>query len=465
MKCQLLSKLSFFGLSVIYMFADTVADSVSNGKVSGYVRLIHIDTTLSNTIASTGSAIGAKLKYETAPLNGISVGAGFYTVHDSGFTKDSYKNKNGYNQIAGGLFGDNYENYSILGEAYIKYKGSFGEIIYGKQEFKSPLTENSVTFIPNIFQATTIKISKINDLNLSFTHLEKIQYGTRAIADKNLIGDGLYGITAGAGYGLLPNYGKSNFQSMKDAAFGANNGIKSTHGVSIVGITYKKDAIKSQFWNYYAWGILNSAYADLDYIFPIGKFKTTFSAQLLKQDDIGDFSYTTPLSKAKLLNGEVNSDYKNGVQIIKNGEIDSFLWGLQAKTEIQGFEFLLAYNDNTKGYVINPWGGDSGYTSMIFNRNEFREDTTAHKVGFKYDFKNIGLKGLSFSFYHAKFKSLIKTATEETLKEYSEEQDYIFHYNIPNIKGLSARIFYVKKENDSRNYEFDHLRTIINLNY
>lgn len=478
------------------MAAEDLSEMIKEGKAGGYVRIHHIEPSLSDTVAATGSVIGGKLKYQTGALYGLRFGAALYTVHDTGLTKEDYKKKDGYNQMAQGLHGDDMGmgGYSTLGEAYASYHFSNTDLTYGRQEFKTPMTENAVTIIPNLYEGTVATIKEFSDVTVTAAHILKMQYGTRAATDAALIGDGVYGITSGAGYGfVLPvvalntgvvtdGYGKQVFQDMGEATFGRTGAVGTaarmdTAGVTSLGIDYKKGDFKLRAWDYYAHELYNTIYGDVEYKLNAGPAKLTLGAQILKQDDVGDFATSAGANQLKTIRNVTHPSsatplYKT--KMSEDGSIDALLWGAKAQADIGDFSFSAAYNKNEDGHVINAWGGDPAYTSMIFARNEYRADTTAYKLGAEYDLKSI-VPGLKFIYNHANYDTDVQTWTGTTgatngtksviRNEQTEVDDYVLHYAVPSVKGLFFRLFHVQRDNDTRQYEQEHTRLIANLSF
>lgn len=474
-------------LATQLMGADDLNEMIKEGKFGGYVRIHHIEPAFSDTVAATGSAIGGKLKYQTGALQGLRFGAAMYTTHDTGLTKWDYKTRDGYSQVAQGLLGDSMDSYSTLGEAYASYRLSNTDITYGRQEFKTPMTDNAVTIIPQLFEGTVATIKEIPDFTVTAAHITKMQFGTRAATDAGLIGDAAYQITSGAGYGLVspavngttgvitPGSGKSSFQDMSDATLGANK--LDTSGVTALGIEYAKGNLKARVWDYYAHEMYNTIYADAEYKINAGPAKVTLGAQILKQDDVGNFATSTGGNELKKLRSvntlTASSIYKT--KISSDGQIDATLWGVQAKADIGDFSFSAAYNQNKDGHVMNAWQGDPAYTSTIFARNEYRADTDAYKLGAEYNFASLGVPGLKFIVNHAQYDTDVQTWTGTTgstggtistiRNETTEVQDYILHYAVPSVKGLWFRLFHVQRDNGTRNYDQAHTRLIANLSF
>jgi len=476
------------------MGAEDLSEMIKEGKFGGYVRIHHIEPAFSDTVAATGSVIGGKLKYQTGAWNGLRFGAAMYTTHDTGLTKEDYKTRDGYSQMAQGLHGDDMEGYSTLGEAYASYRLSNTDLTYGRQEFKTPMTQNAVTIIPNLYEGTVATIKEIPDFTVTAAHILKMQYGTRAATDAGLIGDGVYAITSGAGFGFVspivngttgevtPGYGKEVFQDMAEATFGRTGAVGTaarmdTSGVTTLGIEYSKGDLKARVWDYYAHEMYNTVYGDLEYKLQAGPAKVTLGAQFLTQSDVADFATS---AGGAALQAEKTVKTVTGTNLYKtklstDGQIDATAWGLQAKADIGALSLLAAYNANNDGHIINAWGGDPLYTSTIFSRNEYRADTTAYKLGAEYKMDDLGIKGLKVIINHATYDSDVATtatwngaawvATAGMHNEKSDEQDYILHYSVPSVKGLWFRLFHVERDNDTRNYEQSHTRLIANLSF
>ncbi len=477
------------------MGAEDLSEMIKEGKAGGYIRLHHIFPEASDTVAEAGSVIGGKLKYQTGALYGLRFGAAFYTTYNTGLASDSYLTKDGYSHMAQGLQSDDMGSYITLGEAYASYHLSNTDLTYGRQEFKTPMTENAVTIIPNLFEGAVATIKELPDITVTAAHITKMQYGTRAATDASLIGDGVYAITSGAGFGFVspvvngttgvitPGYGKEVFQDMGEATFGRTGAVGTaarmdTSGVTSLGIDYAKGDLKARVWDYYAHEMYNTIYADAEYKLNAGPAKVTLGAQILKQDDVGDFS--TSLGGIFLQNERaVTHPDKTALYKTKlstDGQIDSMVWGVQAKASIDSWVFNVAYTDSSDGHVINAWGGDPLYTGSIFSRNNYRADTSAYKIGGEYDFSSLGVTGLKFSINHAEYDSNVQTTATSlngttyvagagSHTEKSSETDYMLHYVVPSVKGLWLRLFHVERTNDTRNYDQSHTRLIANLSF
>ena len=107
--------LSFLASIIVInsMAADDLASMFSEGKVSGQVRAFYINRDYAPGADRDGLAIGGYLKYETASLEGFSLGTAFYTTNKL----DNKSDTAAENDTT--LFGQDGDNETYLGEAYL----------------------------------------------------------------------------------------------------------------------------------------------------------------------------------------------------------------------------------------------------------------------------------------------------------------------------------------------------------
>ncbi len=90
---KMLSIAAVAALATSSFAASDLASAFKEGKASGQIRAMYIQTDVKDPLVDTSAfAVGGKLAYETAPLYGISAGAAFYTSQDLG-TKNKDANK------------------------------------------------------------------------------------------------------------------------------------------------------------------------------------------------------------------------------------------------------------------------------------------------------------------------------------------------------------------------------------
>ncbi len=142
--------------------ANLLDDAFVNGKTEGYLRLgaqWHKHEKYTSDIA-----LGGRLGFETEPVEGISAGAAFYTALGFGH-RDNF---------AIPFFGNDNQNYSILGEAYLKGVWKETSVTLGRQPIDTPFADSDdIGMVPNLFEAYTLTTTALPDTTLMFSHITK----------------------------------------------------------------------------------------------------------------------------------------------------------------------------------------------------------------------------------------------------------------------------------------------------
>lgn len=174
-----LYKLSIFTIlaltSVLQANEVTLADSLSNGKISGEFR----STTVLSSYTQAGeasinnnakaSSIGLQLNYESADFYGFNIGIGFQTAHDldlqeSDITSSGPKGEDEPRTTVSG---------SSLYVAYLGYTKDNTNIKIGKQRIVTPLITISNTFpLVDSFNGLSITNKDLPDTELRFYALK-----------------------------------------------------------------------------------------------------------------------------------------------------------------------------------------------------------------------------------------------------------------------------------------------------
>jgi hypothetical protein len=403
--------------------ADSLEAMFSEGKVSGQIREFSIIRSIetSNGGGSTrkANAIGGHLKYETAPLSGVSVGAAFYTTN--GFLNQTPKTN--YNAVDPTLLGDNNDAYSILGEAYVQAKFGNTTLKAGRQKLDTPLAgSDDARMLPNLFEAYTLTNTDIANTTLVAAHVTKFAQGTfgRAYAG------GILAATSGYSAVTTPSaYSRTRvgeFVNMGEYSVGKN-----TSGVTVGAAIYKDGNFKAQLWDYYAHDILNAIYGEVNYSWKCminENVKPFVGAQMIKESDIGD------------------KQLKN---IAGTGTIDSTYYALKAGFKIENFTATVAYSsvgansatDNIyQNAIITPWGGMPAYTQGMVTRHQFLAGTDATKLAISYNWKAFG-PDLSTAFYYTDFDMAANNAY--TFGD-AKESGFDFIYKPAAVKNLNLRL-------------------------
>ncbi len=401
--------------SVNIQAADDLGSMFSEGKASGEIRAFYINrddnTKTDNQIAT---AIGGNLKFETAEYKGLSAGVAFYTTNR--ILKGLEKDVIGPNTT---LLKNDATSYSILGEAYVQYNakelGTNTTLKIGRQKLNTPLAgADDARMLPSLFEAYLLVNNDIANTTLIAAHVTKFAPGSFA----NAYDGGIVGATAGYTYvaGNTALY-QGEFTNMGTWSVG-----QATDGVSIVSASYKKENIKAQIWDYYAYDILNAIYADasISWTCILNENVKPFAAvQVIKEDSIGDeFA----------------------------GNIDSTFWGVKVGAKAGAFSAYAAYSKQSDAdssatalanSTITPWGGMPAFTQGMVTRHMFLSGTKATKVAASYNFKDMGAN-VSATAYYAQFN--MDANSGYGAQRTAKEPGFDIQYYPASVENLQLRL-------------------------
>ena len=352
--------------------ANSITDMFANGKASGQIREFSISRSVKYSdptkedYTRDANAIGGHLKFETAPYNGLKLGAAFYTTN--GFLLDTPRTD--YKKVDPTLFGKDNESYSILGEAYLEFSYDKTTFKGGRQKLNTPMmAPDDVRMITNLYEAYMLSSKSIQNTTLTLGHVRSFAQGTYARAKTS----GTSAVTAGYSYVDAKNQ-VGSFENMGTYAVGER-----TKGVTLGAIEYDNSGLKLQLWDYYAYNILNTLYAQVDY-----RYKNLFAAvQYIKENDIG-----------KKYLGDIESDFV----------------GLRAGGTVANFTASLAYSMTSKNgagdpslkhAIVSMWGNMPSFTKGMVTRHAFLAGAKVTKADLSYDWKKFGVN-LKTKFYALK---------------------------------------------------------------
>jgi hypothetical protein len=336
---------------------DTTASSIEEMFKKGTIKALirysgqHRDTSYYSTHSGNGtipreqdveqySAIGGYLGYETASFYNISLGATFYTAHKLGNNPDSRIGLGGLDES------DNQaSSYSVLGEAYIKYKDEENDIRYGRREMPDYrfVSLSNIRFTPYTHEGATYENTMIKDTKVILGYITK---------QKNRNSDTFIGMARAARIkkGDISDgsdYDASNFNSNGDYS-------GDEKAMSMLGITYSKNNFNVEAWDYHVDDFVNTIYLYTDYTFDINKdLALTFAAQYANQQDVGDNIA---------------------------GDVDTWFYGLKTQAAFKnGITVFAAYNEvsyNENSYdggtIFVRWG-----TPQMFNSFQVQDSELA----------------------------------------------------------------------------------------
>ncbi|MCU7944698.1 MAG: OprD family outer membrane porin [Candidatus Thiodiazotropha sp. (ex Cardiolucina cf. quadrata)] len=308
---------------------------------------------------NNGTSYLLKLKYESQAWNRLKAGIGFYANGDIfGITDFDTE------RVARGMFvTDDGSTKSQLGELYLKYGADKFSLIGGNQHYATPLTTITYSNVPNFYRAYGASTNVIEGLELGAVQITEMSFGSRAMTDFGLIGEGTKTAGAAIKSSLI---GQAEFHEISTATLGS--GSPDTDGITVVNAVYTGlEDTKIGLWDYYVDDIANNVYLHADTVIPLAGMKLKLSGQYLSQQETGD-----------QLGGVLDFDLF-GVKAALGGK----KWSVYAAVNSSGGDTAM----------LNAWGGDPAYTSSIFSRNEYRKNVDAYKIGASYKImKNLIVK-------------------------------------------------------------------------
>lgn len=415
-------KLSLIGVlvsSVMLEATDIDINGVKTGSLNVMLKAMTIIEEDKNGFApSNGSGYVVKLKYESQDIlfKGLKSGVGLYVNGDAGFTDwDKNNAADGYDKGAYGMVVDaKGDTKGLLGELYISYKSEAFDIKLGRQLLQTPLTQLTVSLMPNFYEAYILFIDAFKDIRFTVGHIAKISFGSRAAVDAGLSGENTG--TAGVGFANTEfvSFGGTTEQA-KFYDIGTASGLgQDTGGRSLLGISYTGvENLKADIWLYRSYDIADDYYAELSYDIPICAVSSLkIQAQYLMQKDRGDS-----------LAGERGFNML-GAKV----SYDSKTWGVYAALNSSGDK-----DNAVEGQYFNAWGADPAYTSSIFSRNAYRDNVDAYKIGGHYMITGSLKLQMSYASYGKSDTTLggILSTTANTALEDAYEVDTSFTYK-PN---------------------------------
>jgi len=435
-----LSLVAVVALSSTAQASDSFTKAVSEGDVSGQIRFFYIDRQYSGKKDIHRSAFtgGGHLKYETGSLDGFSSGVAFYTTNNFGLGADNLPGE----VLDDSLLRGDSKGYSILGEAYVKYKYKRLMLKLGRQKINTPMAKaHDVRMIPNFYEGYFLTDKDIPSTTLTLAHFTKFAAGTFA----NVYGGGISSATGGYSY-VTGNSDNGKFNNIGEYAIG----IK-TDGITLAGVKYAGiKNLKLQAWDYYVHDILNAIYLQGDLGFTAGPVKLKVSAQYVKENDVGN-----GLKEATLGFDEVDSSYAAVKFGAKYGSVSGYV----------AYSATGSDADNPEGSsIINMWGSTTGFTGGMVSHHEFYSDTKTWKTVLAYNFKKLGLNA-NASFYYCNFdlgeNNGYKPGTAWTAKE----SGFDIKYYPSSVKNLQLRF----RGNFPRDFvpglDWDEYRLIANYNF
>ena len=483
------------GTAVFAQAADDLASAFKDGKFDGRIRVNYINTDWNKNSDwdlgtgvtksakpdgdSRGAAIGGSLIYETAPLYGISAGAGFYTTQSLGIETDNadYVGNSTSNATKGDkattgsdLFSRGPgsattwgQGYSVLGQSYLQYEIAKSKIKGGRFLMTNPwINPNDTKMIPIAVEGASFVSNDIPNTTIQLDFADKIkERGMTYFGNMADTGD-----TPDA----IKNYYRTHYTATSTTAISGFNPANNygsggeAPGVEILGV--KNKSIKNlelQAW-FMQWpDIINQGMLEANYALPAGDVILSFGARYMQQWDTGAGDIITPGTGTSVYsNLGVTSTGPTGSKATdinkkgdNNNKVDTNLYALRAAASYGPAKLMIAYSHtDSGGDMIAPWRGfpTDGYTRSM-TQTDWNANTKAYKAQFDYDFSQFA-KGvstmLSYSYYN---RDPSKVSYQGQTDRYygngdTRQWNWDVKYKVPAVKGLELKSRFMIQNND-----------------
>lgn len=455
--------------------ADDLATAFKEGKLDGRIRAHYIETDWKTNDWGTkpdgdsqGFAVGGSLIYKTAPLYGISAGAGFYTTQPTNIlTDDNNGITSGHpkNTTASDLFArgpgaatDFGSGYSVLAQSYLQYDKAKTSLRGGRFLMSNPfITPNDTKMIPIAIEGVEALSNDIANTSIQLDYAGKIK--ERGMTYFGSMAD--TGDTPDA----IKNYYSTHYTptATLSPADQLNYAQYAAPAVRIAGVKNKPiDSLELQGW-YMNWpDIIDQAMGEANYKFKAGDAVITLGGRYIQQFDHGAGDIITPKDGSSIYaTGAVTATSPAGgtskVQLKGDNDnrVDTYMIALRAIANYQAARFLVAYSrTDGGGDLIAPWRGfpTDGYTRSM-TITDWNANTKAYKAQLDYDFGTLisGLSALmSYSYYD---RDPSKVGYQGQTNRYygngdTRQWNCDVKYAVASVKGLELKVRTMIQHND-----------------
>lgn len=388
--------------------ATSFTEAFTKGTPSGQIRLGYIwhNPDEDGAKSTDDLALGGQLKFETAPLYGLFLGAAFYTSHsliqpDEEDFNDEMSSPD--------------QHYDLLAEAYINGGWEGFNIRAGRQLIDTPFADSDdIRMTPHTFEAAVAGY-ELNDFSVTGGYLWAWQ-----------------GVDAGY-------HNDADFDDM----------VRGSDGTWMVGGSYGSDLLEAGLWYYSVADVVNAFYADI--VVPIefsDSMSLTLGAQVTFQgDNTNDETYAEMESK-----------------------VEGDLYGVMAEFSIVGITLGGAYTHASvdEGEALfGGFGGGPFFTNIdTLVANEFAagQDANSYTLSVGYDFSEIGAEGLCIGYTFGHYDGG-GDAMDSTVNMEVDEHDFYVEYEISDAWSVDA-VYVVSddKENETAT-EWDYNRAQVRVNF
>lgn len=324
---------SALALLPLYGHADTLAQIIRNGSVSGDIRSYYFSKLYGAPTKANEDAysLGGILNARTGSLDGFSAGVSFFTANSLGTHGSDSKN------VDTTLMGIA-PSINALGQAYLQYEMPKRLLIrVGNQVINTPwMGPRDSRMLPQTFQGVFAELQPLPGLKIEGMRI----FRWKSRTSDNYNRDNLYYPT---------NYDEDPLYGVKKVGLKADT--PASNGTLAFGAQYSVMGAKLAAWYYNFYQFANLFYGSAQYGLKMGGVTPYLAGQFLRE---WESSGILQNYHAKLFDQE--------------GTVNTTLWGLKAGVKISHANLFFAYNQLNPhadsfggGAIVSPYGN---YTAM-----------------------------------------------------------------------------------------------------
>ncbi len=323
---------------------DSLASVFTQGKLNGNIRSLLFSRDFDGATEDRSTmTIGGNLRFETAPLYGVSAGVGFKAGAGDNLDDD---------EVYRGLLalGDtpfDAENYAALDEYYLRYNNWDTTLILGAQQIETPwLKAHDIRLTPKKYRGFAFINNSIEKVELHAYYIDK-----------------------------WLNWTSEDWESITS---GITGNLDENEGALAGGVVWQlSEMFKIQGWDYYFNEVVNTFYVQAGYDQKMGEdYSLSASLKYFNQTDVGD---------------------------ALDGSIDNYSAGGNIGLAAYGAKLIAYYGSNGDDALRVPFGGDWIVSMQVNNHERAEEDVWALQL--KYNFERLGAKGLSADVWYGSFNT------------------------------------------------------------
>lgn len=321
---------------------SSLNDIFINGDFSLTVKTLYFERNYEDETPDQSTlALGGNLNYETTPFYGLSAGVGFKTSQGdlANSSDEVYRGL-----LATGDSPNDDESYATLDEYFLRYTKWNSQLTVGAQSVDTPwLNGNDIRMTPKKYYGLSLTNTSIDDLKLS-------------------------------GYYLADwlDWVAEDYESISSAL---TDNPDDDEGVLIGGVDWQvTPRLNFQVWDYYFYEVMNSLYFKAQYSQTFGEYTWSADLRYFHQQDVGD-------------------------QL--SGDISTYTAGGNISLKAYGADLTVYYGTVGSDDLIAQFGENKIISLQNLELDRADEDGYAVKLG--YNFKHLGINGLSIYFVYGNF--------------------------------------------------------------